>query len=362
MSALAEQHNAINLSQGFPDFEVSPHLIELVNQHMKGGKNQYAPMGGVMSLREEISRKIEKLYGTFYNPKKEITITAGGAQALSTAIASLVREGDEVIIFTPAYDSYAPIVELHGGKAVYIKLKYPDYKVDWEEVKKMMTHRTAMFIINTPHNPTGAVFSREDMDMLGRITADSNIFVLSDEVYEHITFDGIPHQSVCAHPQLAERSIAVFSFGKTFHATGWKVGYSVAPENLMAEFRKVHQYQVFSVNTPVQFALADFLKDEENYLISSFYQHKRDFFRQLIEGSNLKPLTCKGGYFQLLDYSAVSDEKDTVFAKYLVEEHKLAAIPVSVFYNSPEHNQVLRFCFAKGDETLQKAAEIIHRL
>jgi len=362
MSALAAENGALNLSQGFPDFPASRELIGLVNKYMWEDKNQYAPLAGVPELRTAISKKVEHLYGTHYTPETEITITAGGTQGLATAISSIIREGDEAIIFTPAYDSYAPIIELNGGRPVYIKLKHPDYHIDWDEVRKMINLRTRLIIINSPHNPTGAMLAAEDLDKLANLVRNSNILILSDEVYEHITFDGRPHLSMASVPELAERSFIVFSFGKTFHVTGWKVGCVLAPENMMREFRKVHQFEVFCVNTPIQYAIAEYLQNEANYLISNFYQTKRDRFLAAIQGSRFTVLPCAGTYFQLLDYSAISQEKDTDFALTLIKEHGIAAIPVSVFYNVPEHNHVLRFCFAKQDETLDKAGEILRNI
>jgi methionine aminotransferase len=362
MSALAAEHGALNLSQGFPDFPASRELIGLVNKYMWEDKNQYAPLAGVPELRHAISQKVEQLYGTHYNPETEITITAGGTQGLATAISSIIREGDEAIIFTPAYDSYAPIIELNGGRPVYIKLKHPDYHIDWDELKKMISLRTRLIIINSPHNPTGAMLTATDLEKLTNLVRGSNILILSDEVYEHITFDGRPHLSMASVPELAERSFIVFSFGKTFHVTGWKVGCVLAPENMMREFRKVHQFEVFCVNTPIQYAIAEYLKNEENYLISNFYQTKRDRFIAAIQGSRFHALPCSGTYFQLLEYSAISQEKDTDFALTLIKEHGIAGIPVSVFYNVPEHNHVLRFCFAKQDETLDKAGEILRSI
>lgn len=362
MSALAQQHNALNLSQGFPDFPASRELIGLVNKYMLAEKNQYAPLAGVPELRHAISKKVANLYHTVYHPDSEITITAGGTQGLATAISSVIREGDEVIIFTPAYDSYAPIVELNGGTPVFIKLKHPDYHIDWDEVKKMITLRTRMIIINSPHNPTGAVLAQTDLDQLSAIVKNSNILLLSDEVYEHITFDGHAHLSFAGHRELAERSFVVFSFGKTFHVTGWKLGYVLAPENMMREFRKVHQFEVFSANTPMQYALAEFLQSPENYNISEFYQDKRNRFRAAVAGSRFRLLPCSGTYFQLLDYSEITQENDTDFAIKLIETYGIAAIPVSVFYNVPVHNNVLRFCFAKQDETLNKAGEILRKI
>jgi len=363
MSQLANEHQAINLSQGFPDFQVSKELIDWVYHFMNHGFNQYPPMQGVMGLREIIAEKTEELYSAKYDPEKEITITAGATQAIFTAITAFIKEGDEVIIFTPAYDCYAPTVELNGGKAIYVQLKYPDYRIDWSEVKKVMTRRTRMIIINTPHNPTGSTLSAGDMKQLAKITKDNDIVVLSDEVYEHILFDGLEHQSVARYPQLAERSFIVSSFGKTFHATGWKMGYCLAPSNLMAEFRKVHQFNVFTCNTPVQFALAEFLKNKENYLgLSQFYQEKRDYFNNLLKGSRFTLMPSSGTYFQLLGYEKITEEGDTDFAIRLTKEHGVASIPVSVFYHNPEDNKVLRFCFAKQNETLEKAAEILQKI
>jgi len=363
MSALANEYDAINLSQGFPDFSISPELISLVTKYMKKGMNQYAPMPGIMPLREEIAAKIEARFSAKYNPETEITVTAGGTQAIYTAIAAVVREGDEVIIFDPAYDSYAPAVVLAGGEPVHAELKLPDFHVDWNEVKKLMNQRTRMIIINTPHNPTGAILSVKDFQMLEKITAKTDIFVLSDEVYEHVIFDGYEHQSVARFPKLAERSFIVYSFGKTFHTTGWKMGYCIAPSKLMAEFRKAHQFMVFSANTPIQYAYAEFMKDEKNYSgIEKFYQEKRDFFLKLIKGTSFKPLACSGSYFQLLDYSKLSNEKDMDFAVKLTKEYGVASIPVSAFYRNGTDHKLLRFCFAKTEETLEKAAERLHKV
>ena len=359
MSALATEYGALNLSQGFPDFPASRELIGLVNKYMWEDKNQYAPLAGVPELRTAISKKVERLYGLHYNPETEITVTAGGTQGLATAISSIIREGDEAIIFTPAYDSYAPYVELNGGRPVFIKLKHPDYHIDWDEVRKMINIRTRLIIINSPHNPTGAMLGPEDLEKLANLVRNSNILILSDEVYEHITFDGKPHLSIASVPELAERSFIVFSFGKTFHVTGWEIGYVLAPENMMREFRKIHQFEVFCVNTPIQYAFAEYLQNEANYLIHHFYQAKRDRFLHAIQGSRFKVLPCSGTYFQLLDYSAISEEKDTDFVIRLIKEHGIAAIPVSVFYQVPTHNHVLRFCFAKQDETLDRAGEIL---
>ncbi|MCB0804713.1 MAG: aminotransferase class I/II-fold pyridoxal phosphate-dependent enzyme [Bacteroidales bacterium] len=363
MSALAKEHNAINLSQGFPDFPISSKLIELVGKYMRKGYNQYAPMTGVSELRHEIAAKVETLYGSSYDPDKEINITAGATQALHTAIAATIRDEDEVIVFEPAYDAYVPLIKLHGGIVKYAALKLPDYSIDWQQVKKLISNRTRMIIINSPHNPTGAVLGSADMEELQKITRNSDIIILSDEVYEHLIFDNLKHESVCRYPELASRAFVVGSFGKTFHATGWKTGFILAPENLMQEFRKVHQFVVFAANTPIQHAIAEFLTDKTNYLdIGKFYQRKRDLFLNLIAGSKWKPVPSHGTYFQLLDYSAISDENEISFAERLTKEHKLASIPVSVFYHKQTDNNVLRFCFAKEEETLQKAADVLNRI
>lgn len=363
MSALATEHGAINLAQGFPDFECSPKLVELVNHYMKAGFNQYAPMPGVMKLREKIAEKTQELYSATYNPETEITITPGGTHALYAAISAFIGEGDEVIIIEPCYDSYLPAIQVNGGRAVFAELKYPNYKIDWDEVKKLVTYKTKMIIINTPHNPTGTTLSAQDMQRLEKIVKNSEIIVLSDEVYEHIIFDGVEHQSVARYPKLAERSIIVSSFGKTYHTTGWKMGYVLAPANLTTEFRKVHQFMCFSANTPVQYAIADFMEDKDAYLqLSNFYQEKRDYFQKLVKGSKFKLMPCLGSYFQMLDYSKITQEKDTDYAVRLTKDFKIASIPTSVFYHKNIDNHVLRFCFAKQNETLEKAAEKLHKI
>ena len=360
MSKMANDYGALNLSQGFPDFPVSEELIALVNKYMKAGLNQYAPMPGVLSLRGAISEKVKFLYGASYNPETEITVTAGATQALFTAIMALVKEGDEVIVFTPAYDSYAPAIELSGGEPIFIKLETPDYTINWDLVKKVMSSKTRMIIINSPHNPTGSILKKEDMLALEKITKDNDIIILSDEVYEHIIFDDYKHQSVSKFPELAKRSLIIGSFGKTFHATGWKVGYCIAPEYLTKEFRKIHQFNVFSVNTPIQYAIAEYMQNKENYVrISSMYQKKRDLFLESIKGSRFKPLKCNGTYFQLLDYSKITKGSDVRYAEKLTKENKIASIPVSVFYKDIVDHKVLRFCFAKTDETIIEAAEIL---
>ena len=360
MSQLAHQYQAINLSQGFPDFEGSRELVSLVHQYMLKGYNQYAPMPGVMSLREQIATKIDCLYGLSVHPETDITITAGATPALYTAITAHIREGDEVIVFEPAYDSYVPSITLAGGRPNSVQLEAPDYRIPWDSVKKVMNNRTRMMIFNTPHNPTGSILRKEDMEELYNIVKDTNIVLLSDEVYEHIVMDGQEHESILKYPQLFERSLVTFSFGKTFHNTGWKVGYCVSPAYLMEEFRKVHQFVTFAVNTPVQHALAAFLKNEQHYLsLPAFFQEKRDHFLKLLKGSRFKWTPCGGSYFQLLDYSAITDEKDTDFAVRMTKELGVASIPISVFYNSGLDQKMLRFCFAKKKETLEKAAELL---
>ena len=358
MSQLAAEHNAINLSQGFPDFPCSDELLSLVSKHMKMGHNQYAPLQGIAPLREILSEKIEKLYSIKYNPDTEINITAGATQAIYTAITALVQEGDEVIVVEPAYDCYVPAIQLNGGIPVYVQLKPNDYHIDWEEVRKVITQKTKMIILCTPHNPAGSILSAGDMKKLEKLTKDTDIIILSDEVYEHIIFDGYEHQSIARYPELAKRSIIVYSFGKTFHATGWKIGYCIAPENIMKEYRKVHQWVVFTCNTPMQYALADFLKNEDNYMgLGKFYQEKRDYFINLLSGSKFGIQPSCGSYFQLLDYSNITDEIDTEYAIRITKEYGIASIPVSVFYHKPVYNKTLRFCFAKEKETLEKAAE-----
>ncbi len=359
MSSLAAQHRAINLSQGFPDFDASEELIGLVNDYMKKGMNQYAPMQGILPLRERLAEKTQDLYKISYNPDTEITITSGGTEAIYTAITAIIREGDEVIVFEPAYDCYVPAIELAGGVPVYISLKSPDFKINWNEIKKVISHKTKMIMINTPHNPTGTVMNAGDMKELEKIVAGTEICIISDEVYEHIIFDKLKHESVLRYPVLAERSFVVFSFGKTYHTTGWKIGYCFAPANLMAEFRKIHQFVVFSANTPLQYALADFIKNKNYLTLSDYYQEKRDYFLKLIKGSRFKFTPASGSYFQCLDYTSITNEKDTDFAIRLTKEFKIASIPISVFYHEGIDNKVLRFCFAKKNETLEMAAEKI---
>ena len=359
MSALAEQHGAINLSQGFPDFEPPEALRDRVSHHMAHGHNQYPPMTGIAPLREQIAAKMVSLYGCEVDPATEVTVTSGATEALFCAIQAVVRPGDEVIVFDPAYDSYDPAVTLAGGVAIHLPLVPPSFAIDFQRLSDAVGKRTRLVIINTPHNPTGSVVSAADLDRLADVLETSDCFVLSDEVYEHIVFDGQEHASVVAHPRLAPRSLAVFSFGKTYHATGWKVGYCVAPPRLSEEFRRVHQFNVFTTATPFQWALADFLEsDPAHYLeLPNFYQAKRDLFADLLGASKFRLLPCGGTYFQLVDYSEVSDQPDTDFATALTTDHGVAAIPISVFCEQPPAAPVVRFCFAKEQGTLVEAAQ-----
>lgn len=363
MSALANEHNAINLSQGFPNYPSDKTLNKLVCEAMQAGYNQYAPMAGYLGLRLAISRKYEYLYQAFYHPEKETTVTAGATQAIYTIVSAFIRPGDEVIVFKPAYDCYEPAVEVNGGKVVGIQLTAPDYRVDWEQVVAKINAKTKMIIINTPHNPSGTVWSKADMLKLQDLTRNSNIIVLSDEVYEHMVFDGGQHQSACLSTDLKTRSFITASFGKTFHTTGWKIGYCCAPKELMEEFRKVHQFNVFSVNHPMQKGIADYMQNPSTYEgLSDFFQRKRDLFLNLIKESRSKFTPSKGTYFQVLDFSEITNESDVDFAKRLTKDFKIASIPLSVFNESGKDDKVLRFCFAKTDETLINAAEILNRV
>ena len=363
MSQLAQEHNAINLSQGFPDFDCAKELRDLVTKYINAGLNQYPPMAGVMRLRERIAEKVEALYGAKYDPEHEVTVTPGATYGIFTAIATLVRPGDEVILFEPAYDSYAPSVEVNGGVPVYVQLRYPDYSIDWQQVSRAITPKTRLILINTPNNPTASVLSGEDLRMLESLLRGTDIVVVSDEVYEHIVFDGHQHQSVARFPGLAERSFVVSSFGKTYHVTGWKMGYVLAPKELMTEFRKVHQFNVFVTNGPLQHALAEYMENKDAYLsLASFYQKKRDFFLAGVRGSRFKPLPSRGTFFQNLAYDAISDERDADLAIRLTKEKGIASIPVSVFYRQPPPHKVLRFCFAKSEETLARGAEILCKI
>lgn len=362
MSRLAQECGAINLSQGFPDFSAEDMLFERVAHWMRAGHNQYAPMAGVPALRAAIAAKVEALYGAAYDPEHEVTVTAGATQALFTAVAALVHPGDEVIVFEPVYDSYVPAIELQGGVVRRARLAAPEYRPDWQAVRALVTPRTRMIMINTPHNPTGTVWTAADLAELAAITRGTGIVVVADEVYEHIVFDGQLHQSVARVPELADRSVIVSSFGKTYHVTGWKVGYVLAPRELMAEFRKVHQFNVFTVNTPVQLALADYMGDASRHLgLAAFYQGKRDFFRAGLAATRFELLPCAGTYFQTVRYAAISDQADTAFVDWLTREVGVAAIPLSAFFGDGRDERVIRFCFAKREDTLAAAFERLQR-
>ena len=358
MSALAIEHGAINLGQGFPDFRMSETLIELVHQAMQEGHNQYVHMCGLPMLRQRLSEKVQALYGAAINPDTMITITPGGTYALYTAITAIVEPGDEVIVFEPAYDSYIPNIEINGGKAVRIPLAHPDYRIDWDRVREAVTTRTKAILINSPHNPTGSMLSEDDINQLRTLVQDSGIFIISDEVYEHLVFDGLPHRSMLRYPDLLERSFICFSFGKVYHCTGWKLGYCIAPDVYMNEFRKVHQFNGFTCNSPVQYALAEFFKDASAYLsLGSFLQQKRDFLQSSLQQTPLKPLPSYGSYFQLYSYADVSALNEQDMAIELTKNAGVTVIPVSAFYKEANQHQVLRFCFAKKEETLALAAD-----
>jgi methionine transaminase len=363
MSKLAADVGAINLSQGFPDFDCDPALVEAVARHMREGRNQYAPMQGVPALREAIATKFKELYGATYDPDTEVTVTSGGTEAIFNAVAMVIHPGDEAIVFEPCYDSYVPAIEVNGGRAVVIPLRYPEYAVPWDQVCTAINPRTRLIVLNSPHNPTATVLSPSDMAELARVVAGTEIIIVSDEVYEHIIFDNIRHESMARYDALRARSVIVGSFGKTYHVTGWKVGYAVAPADLTTEFRKVHQFVTFATNTPTQYALAEFLSARKGYPeLAAFYERKRDLFLRLIEGSRFKPLAARGTYFQLLDYSAITDEDDMTFALRMTREHRVASIPTSAFLYTQQAPRVLRFCFAKKDETLERAAERLRTL
>jgi methionine aminotransferase len=358
MTQLANENEAINLSQGFPDFMPDPELLNYVDHFIKKGFNQYAPMGGMIALKEEIAKKIESAHQAVYHPDLEITVTAGGTQAIFTAIASFIKKDDEVIIFEPAYDCYEPTVELFGGIVKRFEMKAPDYEIDWDTVKNLVTEKTKMIIINNPNNPAGKILKEYDIQQLISIVKDTSILILSDEVYENIIFDGKPHLSICKYPELKERSLLMASFGKLFHVTGWKTGYCAAPENLMNEFRKVHQFNVFSVNTPMQLALAEYMKNPDHYKgLSAFFQEKRDFLRQGLSNTSFELLDCEGTYFQALRYNKISDKSDFDFARELTITHKVASVPFSSFYQNKRDENVIRLCFAKKQETLEKAID-----
>lgn len=363
MSALAQQHGAVNLGQGFPDFDCDPRLIEAVDQAMRSGLNQYPPMAGAAVLREAVANKVEALYGRRYDPGDEITITAGATQAIITAILAIVHPGDEVIVLDPCYDSYEPNIELAGGRAVHVPLAPGSFRPDFERIAAALTPRTRAIVINSPHNPSGTVWSREDMERLASLLRPTDAFVIADEVYEHMVYDGARHESVARHPELAQRAFIVSSFGKTYHVTGWKVGYVLAPAALMEEFRKVHQFNVFTVNTPMQHGLAAFMADASHHLgLSDFYQRKRDLFREGLARTRFRLLPCQGTYFQCVDYSAISDEPEEAFCRRLTTETGVAAIPLSAFYAGGFEQRIARFCFAKKDETLELALERLAKI
>ena len=363
MSQLAREEGALNLSQGFPEMEPPKDLVKAVGSAIVSGYNQYAPMQGLLSLREQIAQKMEHLYSATYDPDTEITIVPGATIGIYAALASMLKPRDEVIIFEPAYDSYAPAIEANGAITISIALKYPDYKPDWKEVSKLCGPRTKAIIINSPHNPTGSIWSAQDMMKLEKLVKERDIFIVSDEVYEHIIFEGREHQSVSRFPGLANRAFVVFSFGKTYHVTGWKMGYVLAPRELAAEFRKIYQYMAFAANTPIQHAFVDIMQQPELYLgIGDLFEQKRNVFLDGLRASRFKFKPSKGTYFQLLDYSKISDMKDEDFAIYLTKEHKIATIPVSSFYRKKNNETLLRVCFAKSDESLQKAIEILCRI
>ena len=358
MTRLANEHGAINLSQGFPDFDCDPALVEAVSAAMEAGHNQYAPMPGVLALREAIAAKVRQCYGATYDPLTEIQIVSGATAGLYATLSAFVRTGDEVILFEPCYDSYVPVIRLSGGTPVFVSLRYPDYRVDWNEVKRAITPRTRAILVNTPHNPTGVMWTADDMRRLATLVDGTDILLIGDEVYEHIIFDGRRHESLLRYPDLRQRACVISSFGKTFHTTGWKVGYCVAPAPILAEVQRVHQFMTFTVHTPSQIAFAEFVRrDPMASELAGFYQRKRDRFLQLIEGSRFKPLACEGTYFQLLDYSAISHDRDTDMAMRLIEQHGVASIPCSAFLYKDKGGPVLRFCFAKKDETLRAAGE-----
>ena len=364
MSKMAHDHEAINLSQGFPDFDGPRALRERVTYHMDHGHNQYAPLAGVPGLREQIAGKVLDLYGHKVDPDGEVTVTPGATEALFCAVSAVVHPGDEVIVFDPAYDCYEPDVTLNGGITRHIALKYPDFSIDWQQVRDTINDRTRLIILNTPHNPTGTVWTERDIQNLRDVIEGRDIYLLSDEVYEHICFDGYSHQSLLRYPDLAARTFAVSSFGKTYHATGWRVGYCIAPRDMMDEFLRIHQFINFSTNAPMQYAIADFLRDcpQHHHELGNFYQQKRDLFCELLKASEFSFKPSSGTYFQLADYSAISDEPDTDFAARLTRENKVAAIPVSVFYKNPPDQRVVRFCFAKDNDTLGKATERLRKL
>lgn len=364
MSKMAQDYGAINLSQGFPDFDCPERLRELVAQHLNDRKNQYPPMAGIPSLRLQIANKVKDYYGCDADPETEVTVTSGATEALFDAVHAVVNAGDEVIVFDPAYDCYEPAILLAGGKTIHVPLTLPDYGMDWDRLERAINSRTRLIIINSPHNPCGSILSRTDLDKLAALIRDYDILILSDEVYEHMVFGGVKHESVLGHEELRAKSFAVFSFGKTYHATGWKLAYCVAPKALTTEFRKIHQYVTFTTSSFVQYAIADFMDQcpEHTRELPDFYEQKRDTFCNLIAPSRLKFTASKGTYFQLVDYSAISDKSDVEFANYLTQEKGVAAIPLAPFYEEPPATKIVRFCFCKDDSTLQQAAKILCEL
>jgi methionine transaminase len=363
MSVLAMQHNAINLGQGFPDFPMSEELIEKVHHYMTTGHNQYVHMNGLPLLRQVIAEKVFSLYNNKIDPDKEITVTPGATYAIYTALTTVLQPGDEVIMFEPAYDSYIPNIEINGGVPVLIELRFPDYKIDWNEVRSKITPKTRMIMINTPHNPTGSLLTKEDIEQLRALVKDTNIFILSDEVYEHLIYDNKTHESILKYPDLFSRSFVTFSFGKTFHCTGWKMGYCIAPANLMSEYRKVHQFNCFTCNTPIQFAIADVLKNKESYTtLPAFMQEKRDHFQEKMKQTRFTALPSYGSYFQLYSYKDISNESEMDFAVRLTKEYGVATIPTSAFYKNGIDNKVLRFCFSKKKEKLDAAVDRLKKV
>jgi methionine aminotransferase len=363
MSQLADEHRAINLSQGFPDFDCSPELVETVARHMHAGANQYAPMPGVFALRAALARKIERLYGRRYDPDTEITVTSGATEGIFSTLTALVRAGDEVVVFQPAYDLYVPAIRLSGGVPMFVSLRPPAYRIDWDDVRKAVSPRTRVIMINSPHNPTGTVLDQGDVRELAAVLQGTDAVVVADEVYEHIVFDGVRHESLARYPEIADRAVVVSSFGKTYHTTGWKVGYCAAPAALSSEIARVHQFVTYSVNGAIQRAYAEIVERDPGCAgLAPFYQEKRDRFLRLIAGSRFAPLRCEGTFFQMVDYSAITDERDTDFALRLIKEHGVAAIPISPFLHDAEPGPVLRFCFAKRPETLERAAERLRQV
>ncbi len=363
MSRLALEHDAINLSQGFPDFDCAPELVDAVARYMREGHNQYAPMPGVPALREALAFKIERLYGRRYDPGTEITVTSGATEALFATLTALVHPGDEVLLFQPAYDSYVPVIQLSGGTPTFVTLRPPNYGIDWDEVRRAITPRTRAIVVNSPHNPTGMILGADDIRELARVLEHTDAVVVSDEAYEHIVFDGARHESMSRHPALAERAVVIGSFAKTFHTTGWKIGWAAAPKALSAEVQSIHQWVTFAVNGAIQLAYAEFIrKDPECRSVGAFYQRKRDLFLSLITGSRFQPLPCRGTFFQMADYSAITSDRDADFAMRLLIEHGVASIPPSSFLYGVDAGPILRFCFAKRDETLERAADRLRKV